>query len=315
MKRGFTMLEIMLAVMILAIMTIVGMWTFRTIVRNWELATEMADNMQRVDYALAQVTSALRSAYFPLDGKATDADGFMLLDGNPDNDPEESDTICWTKLGPAIVGRNSRFGASPHRVKLYVHTEKDRVERGLTSYQKNKLGKKAPPEEYGLVADVNGEAKFRPDDYDEDEDDDTEYYTLGPNVQGFNCRVLDKDQPFKDDQANWSDTWDTSNCIPRRVQLTFWMKPVDDEKEPYPIVRVIEIPLWDVSQNPVTATSDDKNKRGRTTSGGGTKGGAGGGGTPRGGGGTSGGGGAPRGGGGIPGGMPGGGGPAPGGAI
>ena len=309
------MLEIMLAVMILAIMTIVGMWTFRTIVRNWELATEMADNMQRVDYALAQVTSALRSAYFPLDGKATDADGFMLLDGNPDNDPEESDTICWTKLGPAIVGRNSRFGASPHRVKLYVHTEKDRLERGLTSYQKNKLGKKAPPEEYGLVADVNGESKFRPDDYDEDEDDDTEYYTLGPNVQGFNCRVLDKDQPFKDDQANWSDTWDTSNCIPRRVQLTFWMKPVDDEKDPYPIVRVIEIPLWDVSQNPVTATSTDVDKNRRTTTSDGTKGGAGGGGTPRGGGGTSGGGGAPRGGGGIPGGMPGGGGPAPGGAI
>ena len=304
MKRGFTMLEIMLAIMILAIMTIVSMWTFRTIVRNWGLATEMADNMQRVDYALAQVTSALRSAYFPLDGKATEADGFMLLDGNPDNDPEESDTICWTKLGPAIVGRNARFGASPHRVKLYVHTEKDRVERGLTSYQKNKLGKKAPPEEYGLVADVNGEAKFRPDDYDEDEDDDTEYYTLGPNVQGFNCRVLDKDQPFKDDQANWSDTWDTSNCIPRRVQLTFWMKPVDDEKDPYPIVRVIEIPLWDVSQNPVTATSTDVDKNRRTTTSDGTKGGAGGK-SPTGGGGRSGG---MSGGGGRPGGMSGGGG-------
>ena len=313
MKRGFTMLEIMLAIMILAIMTIVSMWTFRTIVRNWGLATEMADNMQRVDYALAQVTSALRSAYFPLDGKATEADGFMLLDGNPDNDPEESDTICWTKLGPAIVGRNSRFGASPHRVKLYVHTEKDRLERGLTSYQKNKLGKKAPPEEYGLVADVNGEAKFRPDDYDEDEDDDTEYYTLGPNVQGFNCRVLDKDQPFKDDQANWSDTWDTSNCIPRRVQLTFWMKPVDEEKEPYPIVRVIEIPLWDVSQNPVTATSDeaagDKKERSNRPGGtrtqtqtpqtGGNRGGAPAGGNQ--GGGMT-GGGAPGGGGGAPGG-------------
>ena len=101
MKRGFTMLEIMLAVMILAIMTIVGMWTFRTIVRNWELATEMADNMQRVDYALAQVTSALRSAYFPLDGKATDADGFMLLDGNPEMPAEERKKYT----GIALAGR------------------------------------------------------------------------------------------------------------------------------------------------------------------------------------------------------------------
>ena len=311
MKRGFTMLEIMLAIMILAIMTIVSTWTFHTIVRNWGLSTEMADNMQRVDYALAQVTSALRSAYFPLDGKATDADGFMLLNGNPNNDPEESDTIYWTKLGPAIVGRNSRFGASPHRVKLYVHTEKDRIERGTTAYQRNKLGRKAPPEEYGLVADVNGESKFRPDDYDEDEDDDTEYYTLGPNVQGFNCRVLDKDQPFKDDQANWSDKWDTSNCIPRRVQLTFWMKPVDDEKDPYPIVRVIEIPLWDVSQNPVTATSDDPDRKRQSSTSGGTKGGTGGK-SPTGGGMP--GGGVPPGGGPRGGGMPGGG-PVPGGPM
>ncbi len=315
MKRAFTMLEIMLAIMILAIMTIVSMWTFRTMVRNWTLATEMADDLQRVDYALAQVSSALRSACFPLDGKATDADGFMLIDDNPDNDPEESDTIMWTKLGPAIVGRNSRFGASPHRVQLYVHTEDDGKERGLDSYRKNKLGKAAPPEEYGLVADVNGEAKFRPDDYDDEEDDDTEYYTLGPNVQGFNCRVLDKEQPFKDNRANWSDTWDTSNCIPRRVQLTFWMKPADEEKEPYPIVRVVEIPLWEVSQNPLTATSDP-DKDGKKTDGNrpGTSGGTTGnrptgpgGGRPAGGGGgglPSGGAMAPPGGGGMPGGMP-----------
>lgn len=324
------MLEIMLAVMILSIMTVVSMWTFRTIVHNWGVATEMADDLQRVDYALAQVTSALRSAYFPLDGKATDADGFMLLDGNPDNDPEESDTICWTKLGPAIVGRNSRFGSAPHRVKLYVHSEKDREERISSTYLRNKLGKKAPPEEYGLVADVNGEDKFRPDDYDEEEDDDTEYYTLGPNVQGFNCRVLDKDQPFKDDKANWSDTWDTSNCIPRRVQLTFWMKPAAEDKAPYPIVRVVEIPLWDISQNPLTATSDDDKGRKRpgVKSGGGqTGGGQPGGGMSPGGPNGPGGGRAPGGpngpgGAGVPGGGPrgpvapmGGGGPAGGGPL
>ena len=78
MKRGFTMLELMLAVLILSIMTIVSVWTFRSIVRNWELATEMADNMQRVDYALAQVTSALRSAYFPTGGNTKDEDGRVV---------------------------------------------------------------------------------------------------------------------------------------------------------------------------------------------------------------------------------------------
>ena len=286
MRRAFTIVELMLAVLILSILTIISTWTFHTIIRNWNLSTEMADNVQRTDYALAQITSALRSAYFPTsgDGKATDADGFQLEDNNPRNEPEESDMIAWTKLGPAIVGRSSRFAKAAHHISMYV------VEPGKSDVEAYANG--------GLVCDVIGEKKFRPDDFDEDDLDNWDHFVLSEDVQGFNCRVLDKDQPFKDNQANWQDTWDTSNMIPRRVQLTFWMKPVDKEKESYPIVRVIEIPLWDVSQNPVktdSSGSDDKDPRRR----GGTGGGA-----VRGGGGRS--GGAPPGGGGPP---PGGGGP------
>ena len=305
MRRGFTIVELMLAVLILSIITIISTWTFHTIIRNWTLSTEMADNVQRTDYALAQITSALRSAYFPTSGEVSDADGFQLEDNNPRNDPEESDMIAWTKLGPAIVGRNSRFAKAAHHVSLYV------VEPGKSDVEAYANG--------GLVCDVIGEKKFRPDDFDEDDLDNWDHFVLSENVQGFNCRVLDKDQPFKDDQANWQDRWDTSNCIPRRVQLTFWMKPIDDEKESYPIVRVVEIPLWDVSQNPVktdSAGSDDKKdsrRRGRST-GGGSSGGSGGGGGGRPGGGSS--GGSRGGGGGRPGGgSPGGGGPPPGGGV
>ena len=59
MRRGFTMVEMLLSIMILAIMTIVSTMVFHTVVRNWTLATEMADNMQRVDYITAQVTYAI----------------------------------------------------------------------------------------------------------------------------------------------------------------------------------------------------------------------------------------------------------------
>ena len=303
MRRAFTIVELMLAVLILSILTIVSTWTFHTIVRNWNLSTEMADNVQRTDYALAQITSALRSAYFPTSGETSEADGFQLEDSNPRNEPDESDMIAWTKLGPAIVGRNSRFAKAAHHISMYV------VEPGKSDVEEYANG--------GLVCDVIGEKKFRPDDFDEDDLENWDHFVLSENVQGFNCRVLDKDQPFKDDQANWQDTWDTSNMIPRRVQLTFWMKPIDKEKEPYPIVRVIEIPLWDISQNPVktdSSGSDDKDARRRGGAGGGT----GGGGSPPAGG-TRGGGAAPpaggrRGGGGVPpGGGAGGGGMPPGG--
>ena len=302
MRRGFTIVELMLAVLILSILTIVSTWTFHTVVRTWNLATEMADNMQRTDYVLAQITSALRSAYFPTDGEVTNDDGFQLEDGNERNEPDASDMIAWTKLGPAIVGRNSRFAKSAHHVSIYV------VEPGKSEVEEYENG--------GLVCDVIGEKKFRPDDFDEDDLENWDHFVLSENVQGFNCRVLDKDQPFKDDRANWQDTWDNSNMIPRRVQLTFWMKPLEKNKEPYPIVRVVEIPLWDISQSPVktdSSGSGDKDKEkekernsrrsGRTTPGGG--------GAPRGGGvpgGRAGGGPGGGPGGGAPGGGPGGGG-------
>ena len=293
------MLEILLAIMILSIMTIISTLVFQTVVRNWTIATEMADSMQRVDYVTAQVTYALRSAYFPTSEKTTEADGFMLLDHNENNDPDESDVISWTKLGPAIVGRNSRFARSPHRVTLFVRSERDADEEHPA----------------GLIAQVIGEDKFRPDDFDDEDETNWDWFLLGSQVQGFNCRVLDKDEPFSSGMANWQDTWDTSNCIPRRVQLTFWMKPIDEDKDPYPVVRVLDIPLWDISQNPLKtdSTAKDDGRGGTKTSGGkggssGGKSGAGGGTTPGPGGGgrTSG----PGGGGSMPG--PGGGGSMPG---
>ena len=252
MRRGFTMVEMLLSIMILAIMTIVSTLVFHTIVRNWTLATEMADSMQRVDYVTMQVTYALRSAYFPTSGETTKADGFMLLDHNERNEPDASDVISWTKLGPTIVGRNSRFAHSPHKVTLFVRSEKDADEEHPA----------------GLVAKVIGEDKFRPDDFEEDDETNWDWFLLGSQVQGFNCRVLDKDEPFRSGMANWQDTWDTSNSIPRRVQLTFWMKPVDEEKEPYPVVRVLEIPLWDVSQNQLKtdSTASGSDKEGKKTS-------------------------------------------------
>ena len=296
------MLEILLAIMILSIMTIISALVFQTVVHNWTLATDMADNMQRVDYITAQVTYALRSAYFPTSEKTTEADGFMLLNGNENNDPDESDVISWTKLGPAIVGRNSRFARSPHRVTLFVRSERDADEEHPA----------------GLIAQVIGEDKFRPDDFDEDDETNWDWFLLGSQVQGFNCRVLDKNEPFSHGMANWQDIWDTSNSIPRRVQLTFWMKPVEEDKDPYPVVRVLEIPLWDISQNPIKTDSTGSGSRRGGKSGGSKTGGKGGGSGGGAGGGDRPGGGAPPGTGGggrSGGGIPGGAGPQGGGGM
>ncbi len=261
MKHGFTMLEIMLAVMILSIMTIVSTMTFNSIVNGWNVATEMADNMQRVDYVTTQIEGALRSAYFPENpGTVSDQKslGFMLLKDGDANTPDTRDTISWIKLGPTIVGRNSRFANSQHKIILSV---------------KDPEGDNPG----GLVADVISN-DLRPDDFDEEDEENWDHFYLNPNVQGLNCLVLNKDEPFKTTgEANWDNKWDTSNSLPRKVQLTFWMKPLEEGKEPYPIVRVVEIPLWYISQNQdQDSDSGDGGLGGRNQGGSGTRPGSGG---------------------------------------
>jgi len=243
-RAGFTMLELMFAMVLFAILTVVCFFCFNTVVRTWESSTEYADRMQHADYALTQVISGLRSAYYPTTGtqnsKNKDEYGFALKDGG--DGPEDSDTISWTKLGTAIVGESSHLAETPHTVRLWVEKGKGDEPGGL------------------MVRAWRGE--LQTDDFDPDDDVQVKPYLLVDGVQGFNCRVLDKTTPYQDGKPNWQDTWDNSNCIPRAVELTFTLKPVEEGGEPLQVRRIVEIPLWDISQNPVSASSSSDSAAG-----------------------------------------------------
>ena len=232
----------------------------------------------------------------PDDGKQDYAYGFQLYDNG--EDPEDSDTIQWVKLGTSIVGNRSQLSETPHTVRVWVQKEGRDGPGGLWV----KAGRLDL-----LVDDPDVEVDFN-------DDEQFEPYPLIEGVQGFDCKVQSKpDSVEGDGTPKWEDTWDTSNSIPYRVKLTFWMTPAKETGEPVPIMRVVEIPLWDISQNPVTVSSDDEDegkvkKGGKSSSGGKSSGGgrSSGGGTVPAGGGAGGGGRGPAGGGrGPAGGMPG----------
>lgn len=264
MKRAFTLVEVMLAVVLLSVLSFVCFFTFNTIIRAWNISTETADGMQRADYALSQVTSALRSAWCPSAGNEGDyLYGFMLVD---DGDEEDScDSIQWTKLGSAIIGNRSTLGETPHTVRVWAQPPDGDKPGGLWV----KAG------QLDLIPEDDKE------DYDFNDDEVFEPYVLVPGVQGFNCRVLDKTTPYNDDGTpNWQDEWITSNMIPRAVELTFTLEPPEPRGEPIRVRRVVEIPLWDLSQNSLKestdSTEDGRRKGGRDGRGGGEPPGAGG---------------------------------------
>jgi len=300
-RSGFTLIELLMSVIITAIMMTVCFITFNTAIRCWQRSADLADTVRNAEYALTQVVSGLRSAYYPTTGKQDYAYGFQLYDNG--DDPEDSDTIQWIKLGTSIVGNRSQLSETPHTVRVWAQKEGRDGPGGLWV----KAGR------LDLLVDD--------EDMDIDFEDDKQFepYPLIDGVQGFDCKVQSKpDSVEGDGTPKWEDTWDASNTIPYRVKLTFWMKPTEKRGDPVPVMRVVEIPLWDISQNPVTVSSEDGatgGKKGGKTSGGGTSGGSGtsggggsappGGGVPPGGGGVQRGGGMPPPGGGMPVGGPG----------
>lgn len=225
-RRGFTLLELVMAIMILSIMMLLSFYCFDAVVRSWEAGMEMSDTMGQADHVMEQMASGLRSAYYPDSGSQQEEYGFQFHDGG--EGPEARDAISWVKIGRALVGEDCGFAESPHRVDLWV--------------------------EDGGKDDLSGLAvrSWRVDlQLDEFEpSDDAPMIGLSPRVVGFNCRMLDKDQPMKDEEPNWQDEWDFSNSIPKAVEITLYMQPVQENEEPVEVKRIVEIPLFDLSQNP-----------------------------------------------------------------
>ena len=247
MRRGFTLVELLLAVVLLGIVTAITTMTFSAVTRGWQASTDYLDKLQRTDFALNQVVPGLRSLYYPHGGEQSYDYGFQLYDNGDGEDARRSDVIEWSKRGSAIIGSKSADADSVHRVRLMV------LEEGDSDYIE-------PIEVTGLYArhcpDVTLRPKDNPDDIDFSFSNDEMYQPvlIADGIAGFNCRVLkDKEKvEAEHDQSLFEDTWETSNAVPYKVELTFYL--TDPEGRAYrsnaaPIMRIVRLPLFEQSQD------------------------------------------------------------------
>ena len=304
MRRAFTLIEILLAVVLLGILTAITMMTFNSVTRSWQISTDYLDKAQRTDFALNQVVSGLRSLYYPHGGEQSYDYGFYLTDNGDGEDPDSSDVIEWSKRGSAIVGSKSAAADTVHRVQLMV------LEEGNHDYMD-------PIEVTGLYARHCPDVTLRPKDNRDDIDfsfaNDEMYQPvlIADGIVGFNCRVLPTDEKVEaeHDESLFEDKWDTSNAVPYKVELTFYL--ADPEGRAYrsntaPIMRIVRMPLYEQGKDGAAPPSDKAerksggSKRGRQSGGGNRPGGGQPGGSNRPGGGQPGGGNRPGGGGAPP---------------
>lgn len=270
MRRAFTLVEIICAVMLVGVITTLIVATYSAVTRGWEISTDYMDKMQRTDYALNQLVSALRSMYYPHEGEQSYDYGFVLTDNGDGEKPEDSDVIEFSKTGSAIVGNRSAVADTVHRIQVMI------LEEGNRDYEE-------VIEVTGLYARQCPDVALRPKD---DEVDYTfangEMYQpvlIADGVVGFNCRVLkDKDAVASDvGGPDWLDEWETSNSVPYKVELTFMMS--DPEGKSYrtntaPVMRIVRIPVFEQSQDGAATPEAGDGRTG--PAGGGSRGGGGG---------------------------------------
>jgi len=246
-RRGFTLLELMMAVMIMAIMMILSFFCFDAVVQSWNAGMEMSDSMAQADYVMNQVESGLRSAYYSSTVAKDEEKGFQFVDGG--EGAEAHDSITWMKVGRAFVGNlkaidgKTEIAEMPHRVSLYVEAQ-DRDGGG------------------GLMAKA-WSSDFQPDDFDVEED--VKAFLISPKVVAMDCKVLKEPPEEKATEVKWEDEWSSSNSLPYKVSVTLYLRPFKEGDDPVAVTRDIEIPVWDVSQNPVKSDSSKTGATGTQT--------------------------------------------------
>ena len=268
MRRGFTMIEMLLATVLVGVLTTFSVLTFRSVSHGWQVSADYLDKMQRTDYALNQVVSGLRSMYYPHDGSQNAKYGFVLVNNGEGEDPRRSDVIEWSKLGSAIVGTKSDKADSVHRVQVMV------LEEGDDDYAE-------PIQKTGLYARTMRDSALG-EDKDEDDTDLTfgndELYQpilIADGVTGFNCRVLKKAEDAEasgardneNDKKKFEDEFAESNSVPYKVELTFQIERPDDnfrsQTKRAPLVRIVRIPIHEQSLDGAAPPGgEDKEKKG-----------------------------------------------------
>lgn len=256
----------MLAVSLLGVMTVVTILTFRAVTNGWRISREYVDRLERTDYAIDQLVSGLKCAYYTHSGEQSYDYGFQLTDNGDGEDPRDSDVIEWTKKGSALIGGSST-GDAVHRIQVMVLEAGDRT-----------WGEEI--EKTGLYARVKPMSKVIPEKSGRDEDEfsfaNDELYRpilIAKDVEGFNCRVLPKEpdpnsKERKLDKSDWEDEFDASNSLPYKVQLTLMVLKEDPEyrsrKQRVPILKVIRMPVHEQSLDGAALPSEesrDKPKR------------------------------------------------------
>jgi prepilin-type N-terminal cleavage/methylation domain-containing protein len=230
-RGGFTLVEMLLSVSILAMVTTVAAMTLYAASKAWSRGTSMTDGLHHGDYVMEQLVMALRSAYYPDQGnggtaaspraggarvgkKPSDPSQYGFYHEDSGDGPGARDVISWVKIGGALVG-GRRYAETPHRVEFSVLEGEAGPEAMVKAWQ----------------------AALLDEDFDSE---DIDPVAISTHVLGFDCQVS-SEYDEETGEIEWEDEWEDTNSIPLFVQVTLYVTG-PSEDEPMELVRLVELP-------------------------------------------------------------------------
>lgn len=225
-RAGFTLLELLLSITIMAAVSAVTFMVFSTVTTAWRKGMALSDGLHHGDFVIEQLVMALRSAYFPEVKGGSVQYGVQTKDNGDGS--SASDSICWVKIGSALVGSDCPFSGSPHRVKFSVETDEN-GNKGVAF----------------RAWRMQGQVVSKDGTQERDFDPETIKPTFLPStIIGFNVRTA---WQKVNDEIDWQDDWKETNRIPTVVELTFYLEPLKEGETPVEIKRAVGIPVAPLS--------------------------------------------------------------------
>lgn len=213
-RRGFTLLEIMVALVIMMIAMTMAWQTFASATRAWTSARNMLDSAHHGDFALTQLSSALRSlAFFD---SAPDKYGFRIENNSGDYGDH---SISWVTGSKAFIPHNSEFEHGLHRIEVGAGRDDDGNE--------------------GLMVTIWSHLA------DEDEVE-KKSWVVSENIKGLSCNVYNAEEEM------WEDQWEDTNAVPGLIEITLYAEPAKKYDDPIEYRQLIEIPLGPPVTNDVS---------------------------------------------------------------
>ena len=213
--RGFTLVELMVAMVILVLAMGITFMTFANVSRAWQRGIALSNDLAHGDFVMEQLVNGLRSAYAPDSAAPISAYGLWFEDGGSGDGAR--DVISWVKLGPALVGSDSGLSGAPHRVRVGIERDEDgEPVVGVTAWRPY-----AQPEDF----DSSRLASTR----------------LSRDIVGMDFLMTTN---AVDREIQWESTWEDerTNRLPSWVQITLYLKPLEPGDRPVELKRVISIP-------------------------------------------------------------------------